>query len=86
MSKTKSLEAVTPEQIARHVALLVEWADQHARSRRNDWPGLPITQVPVLMARPLAVAVDAGKVHIVTRPSTVHAGRTVQYIAPGSAS
>lgn len=63
---------------------IVAEARRNTRSRRNDWPGTPVSQLPLCWSRVLQNMVREGRVELVevVRPSRVDPSttRTVTYV------
>jgi len=63
----------------------VTWANEYADDPKTTWPGMPISDLPLVCRDQRHAAIRDGMVEIVGRPATVQnpdGTRTVSYIAP----
>lgn len=59
---------------------LLDWAGKEAKSKKNDWPGFPLTQIPLAGSRDMRELIDEGLLKIVERPSKTRPGATATYV------
>lgn len=53
---------------------------------QNDWPGTPLTQLPLMFRDDLHALVKKRRVFIVERPSATELKRTAVFVVPASFS
>jgi hypothetical protein len=58
---------------------LIEWAREDAR-KKNDWPGTPLSQIPLAGAADMHHLIGLGLLKIVEVESTIRAGRINSYV------
>lgn len=72
MTNTQSLTAYQQH--------LIEWAKKDGRSESQDWPGFPLSQIPLAGAKDMHALIDMGLLRIVKRESARRPGRINSYV------
>lgn len=71
---------ITQRNVQRDINWLVTWAKREAADPSQDWPGIPISQVPLSISASLRTAVEDGTLEIIKLPSSYVANRSVEYV------
>lgn len=59
---------------------LIDWAEKDAASAEQDWPGFPLSQIPLVAKDDLHLLIDKGLLRIVERPSKTNPDRNAVYV------
>lgn len=65
----------------RQLRLLNEWIADALADDENDWPGLPLSQMPLAMAATLRTARQRGVLRLIERQKRTNPDMTTWYIA-----
>lgn len=73
----------TATQRERERALITEWFHRDADNPANNWPGTPLSQIPLSMSPTLRGMLEDGTARIVERPKSGARPGTANYVVVG---